>query len=216
MQTITQKTLSDSIYDQRELLLTYTIHYPSFTTTCREDAARQINESYALSAREAADYCQMNLSVQASEDADYARNNNFPFHGYEVVSGYTITYNSDCITSLFTDWYTYMGGAHGTTLRTSDTWDFQSGRKLTLGDFYPHNPAYRESILKNLERQVKERLQTSPSAYFDDYVSLLQSGFKPENFYMTPEGIVIYYQQYEIAPYSTGIPEFLLPFRKNR
>ena len=24
--------------------------------------------------------------------------------------------------------------------------------------------------------------------------------------------IVIYYQQYDIAPYSSGIPEFLLPF----
>lgn len=32
---------------------------------------------------------------------------------------------------------------------------------------------------------------------------------------MTPDGIVIYFQQYDIAPYSSGLPEFELHFRKD-
>ena len=120
------------------------------------------------------------------------------------------------MTSLYTDQYTYTGGAHGSTIRTSDTWDFSSGRYLTLADFYPHNPSYREGIYRNLEQQVKEREKESSSTYFDDYSSLIRSTFKPENFFVTPNGIVIYFQQYDIAPYSTGIPEFLIPFKRNR
>ena len=111
------------------------------------------------------------------------------------------------------DQYTYTGGAHGSTIRTSDTWDFSSGRYLTLADFYPHNPAYREGIFRILDQQVKAREKDSPSTYFDDYQALIRSTFKPESFFATPKGIVIYFQQYDIAPYSTGIPEFLIPFK---
>ena len=156
------------------------------------------------------------LASQASVQAEYAQKDNYPFFGYEFISAYTVTWNSGCMTSLYTDQYTYTGGAHGSTIRTSDTWDFSSGRYLTLADFYPHNPSYREGIYRNLEQQVKEREKESSSTYFDDYSSLIRSTFKPENFFVTPKGIVIYFQQYDIAPYSTGIPEFLIPFKRNR
>ena len=59
------------------------------------------------------------------------------------------------------------------------------------------------------------RFKPEPVSYthlFDDYPELLRSTFQAGNFYLTPEGIVIYYQQYDIAPYSSGITEFLLPF----
>ncbi|MFU2363539.1 MAG: RsiV family protein, partial [Clostridiales bacterium] len=31
-----------------------------------------------------------------------------------------------------------------------------------------------------------------------------------DSYYLTPKGIVIYFQQYDIAPYSSGLPEFLI------
>ena len=210
MQTITQRVLSDTVYSKGTAVLTYTIRYPYFT--CSEAAALSINAFYSTAARKTEEYCRTVLASQASVQAEYAKKDNYPFFGYEFISAYTVPWNSGCMTSLYTDQYTYTGGAHGSTIRTSDTWDFSSGRYLTLADFYPHNPAYREGIFRILDQQVKAREKDSP----DDYPALIRSTFKPESFFATPKGIVIYFQQYDIAPYSTGIPEFLIPFKKSR
>ena len=116
-----------------------------------------------------------------------------------------------CLTSLYTEQYSYMGGAHGSTVRQSDTWDFTTGNKVQLGDFYPHDRLFREKIQRWIEQQVSIRLKTEPATYFDDYAKLIQNTFNPDSFYLSPGGVVIYFQQYDIAPYATGLPEFVLP-----
>lgn len=212
MQTITKKTLTDTVYSGKTPVLTYTIHYPIFTSDCSEQAAKSINSFYAAISVKMESYCRNSLAEEAKKQADYAGRYQYPFFPYEFISGYTAAYNTGCITSLFFDQYTYAGGAHGSTVRCSDTWDFKLGKRLSLADFYPRDPSYRENILKELERQAKERETKGANTFFEDYPKLLKNSFKPENFFVTPEGIVIYFQQYDIAPYSTGIPEFLLLF----
>ena len=36
--------------------------------------------------------------------------------------------------------------------------------------------------------------------------------FHPQNFYLTSEGVVVFFALYDIAPHSTGIPTFLIPY----
>lgn len=212
MQTITNKTLTDTLYYEDIPVLTYTIHYPYFTTNCDYIKAWRINNFYRLQAKQKENYIRTTLYQEAAEQAKYQKDNNYPFNNYEVLLNYQITYNDNCVTSLYTDYYTYLGGAHGTTERTSETWDFQTGIRLSLSDYFPDNPMFMESILSDISRQIAERLEKEPSTYFEDYPSLVQGNFNIEGFYVKPEGIIIYYQQYDIAPYSTGIPEFFFPF----
>lgn len=212
MQTISQKTLTDIMKYNDIPVLTYTIHYPEFTTTCSQDAAKSINSFYAFEAKNAELYCRNELYPQAAEQARYVQKNQFPFHSYEFISDYQITYNNLCITSLYIDQYTFLGGAHGNTTRESHTWDFNTGNQLKLSDFFPNNPQFTEVIFKNIEQQIAEQLKASPSIYFDDYATLLRGNFNINGFYLKPDGIVIYYQQYDIAPYASGIPEFFIPF----
>lgn len=212
MQTITRKTVTDTVFSEETPVLTYTIHQPVFSSTCSEQAARSINAFYTAISEKLEAYCRETLAKEAAEQAQYARKNQYPFFPYELISGYTVTDNKGCITSLFFDQYTYAGGAHGSTVRSSDTWDFRNGKRLTLADFYPHDPSYRENLLKELQRQVAERQEAGQNTYFEDFGKLLPKTWQPDHFFVTPEGIVIYFQQYDIAPYSTGIPEFLLPF----
>lgn len=210
MQTVTPKTLEDTMHYRDIPVFIYKINYPSFLTTCSAEAAQSINEYYAYTAKSAQEYCRTVLYPQAVESARYIQDSR-PFNSYTVEIDYKITYNSACITSLYTDTYTYMGGAHGETKRTSDTWSFETGEKLRLNDIYPLTPASLHRLQENIELQIRERLKVSPSTYFDDYSSLLQDFFNPNSFYLGPSGFVIYYQQYDIAPYATGLPEFLIP-----
>lgn len=60
--------------------------------------------------------------------------------------------------------------------------------------------------------EINTQIQTEPDFYFENAGELAEKTFRADRFYCTPEGIVIYYQQYDIAPYASGIPEFLIPY----
>ncbi|HWQ73960.1 MAG TPA: RsiV family protein, partial [Syntrophomonas sp.] len=47
-----------------------------------------------------------------------------------------------------------------------------------------------------------------------NYEELVEQTFDVNNFYCTPQGVVVYFQQYDIAPYASGIREFLLPYNR--
>lgn len=213
MQTISQKTLTDIMRYNGTTVFIYTIHYPQFTTTCNPAAAQKINTFYEFQARQTEAYCRTELYSQAVEQVEYSQDNQFPFHNYEFLSVYQVTYNEDCVTSLYTNQYTYLGGAHGNTIRDSQTWDFCTGNQLSLLDFFPNNPKFTDYIFNGIQQQIEEQLKTSSSQYFDDYPSLIRGNFNINGFFVKPTGIVIYYQQYDIAPYVSGIPEFFFPFQ---
>lgn len=212
MQTVTQHTLTDTMYVQDIPVLNCQVRYPQFITACNPAAANSINGHYTTQTREKGVYCRNELLPQAAEEAVYDHRRHFPFYPYEFDVNYVVSYNVNCITSLYTDQYTFTGGAHGSTLRTSDTWDFETGRRLSLRDFYRYNPLYLQEIQSWVEYQISQRLKADPAAYFDNYAALLRNTFHPENYYLSPKGIILYYQQYDIAPYSSGIPEFLIPY----
>ena len=41
---------------------------------------------------------------------------------------------------------------------------------------------------------------------------LRRTAFHEDNFYLTDEGFVFYYQSEAIAPHAAGIPEFTIPY----
>lgn len=212
MQTITQHTMSDQMEYQGTPVLNCQIRYPQFQTTCSSEAGETVNEFYRSMAEEKRLYCRGNLYRDAVNALGYSQSSQYPFFPYEFDLDYKVTYNKDCIVSLYFDQYEFTGGAHGQTVRTSQTWDFSTGQQLGLGDFFQNQTDYIQEILAWIEYEIGGRLKTDPSAYFDDYHELIRSTFRENNFYITPQGIVIYYQHYDIAPYSSGLPEFLLPF----
>ena len=211
MQTITEKILNDTMLYGNIPVFTYHIAYPSFSTTCVLSAAQTANIYYMQLAENTEQYCRTVLYPQAVESARYITSNHPPFNRYTLDMNYQITYNSGCITSLYMDTYTYMGGAHQELERISDTWDFSTGRQLHLDDISALTPTALNGLQTSVERQIAERLKESPGSYFEDYPYLLRNKFNQNHFFLRPGYIVIYYQQYEIAPYATGIPEFSIP-----
>ena len=208
MQTITEKILNDTMLYGNIPVFTYHIAYPSFSTTCVLSAAQTANIYYMQLAENTEQYCRTVLYPQAVESARYITSNHPPCNRYTLDMNYQITYNSGCITSLYMDTYTYMGGAHQELERISDTWDFSTGKQLHLDDISALTPAALNGLQTSVERQIAERLKESPGSYFEDYPYLLRNKFNQNHFFLRPGYIVIYYQQYEIAPYATGIPEF--------
>jgi len=195
-------------YDD-QIVLTYKIEYPEFKSSYYQMSLMVINKFYKEKALEYEKYCKTELFNAAVEQYKYDDENGFPVRSYEALVVYDSTYNSCCIISLYFDQYEYTGGAHGNTLRYSQTFNLQKCIRIALKQlFVCPSLDYKAYILK----QVKAQIEQDTSIYFDDYAKLIVDTFNEESFYCTSEGIVVYYQQYDIAPYSSGIREFLIPY----
>jgi hypothetical protein len=193
-------------------MISFSVCYPKVTLCCNPVVQNSINREIQSQVNQFYRYSSNDLYQLAISDYKDSLENEFPFRHYDTVLQYTITYNQDCYLSLYRDQYTYTGGAHGNTIRTSDTWSLMSGQGIPLASFFPNTPDYRTFLIEEITRQADKRLQETPGIFFENYRDLISESFDEDHYYLTPSGIDIYYQQYEIAPYSTGIVVFTIPY----
>lgn len=205
---INRLSLTGELCYQNTTLLTYQIDYPQMKSVRYAQTVPSINQFYQTEATEFEKYCRLELYPDALNQFHYSLEHALTVIPYEAMVTYKVTYNANGIVSLYFDRYLFTGGAHGTTKRYSDTWDLKTGRRLKLKDFYPEGTDCKARLLAEIALQISR----APDQFFEDYHKLLQESFNAADFYMTDEGIVIYFQQYDIAPYSSGIPQFLIPF----
>lgn len=205
---IEKVVLKENLLYNDETVLTYTITYPRFSDSRYEMALAAINFYYQVKALALQGRVKNELLPQAVEQYQFNHKNGYPTMVYEVLETFEVTYNAACIVSLFCDTYEFTGGAHGTTTRASQTWNLQKLRMLQLDDLTGPGCDYREILFAEITRQIEKE----PDLYFENYSELLRQTFDKSHFYCTPEGIVVYYQQYDIAPYSSGIRTFLIPY----
>lgn len=116
-----------------------------------------------------------------------------------------VTFQSDEIISVAITSYLNTGGAHGNTLITFLNFDAVTGKEIL-----------KEKLFTDMES-----FQTIAKSYFDKEVTDKSILFEPDSFQLpsnigfSEDGVILLYNAYEIAPYSTGIIEFTIPFEKS-
>lgn len=206
---IRNNILEKELFYDNNLVLKYHIEYPSIISNQFLEGTIKFNlynQNLALSLQGKAEN---ELYKEAIELYKYNKKNNYPTMIYEIVKDFKITFNSSNIISLYSDEYTFTGGAHGNTIRTSQTWNLLQGFMLSLEAFFPNDPYFILNILK----QINNQIQKEPNIYFENACQLVLDTFNPQSFYLTPNSIVIYFQQYDIAPYSSGIRTFTITLK---
>lgn len=115
-----------------------------------------------------------------------------------------ILFESIEIISVSITSYVNTGGAHGNTVITFLNFDGQTGKRLKNTDLLKNIEGFKKIAKTYLVTELKD-----DDILFDDDMFKL-----PENMGYTDDGVVLLYNTYEIAPYSTGIIEFTIPFEK--
>ena len=118
--------------------------------------------------------------------------------------------NTESVLSLSLCERTYTGGAHGNETFHFESFDGRTGAPLTLDDVVA--PGKRSELEALAEAAFRERHELAPDA------DLAEAGFSfeegrfalTENFAITAEGLVFYYNSYEVAPYAFGATEIEL------
>lgn len=146
------------------------------------------------------------LTADLDDYIRYNQENDFPIRPYLLFSRYqTGTLNQNLL-SLYVDYYTFTGGAHGSTDRRPYNFDLQTGQPLKLADIFL--PGYDFPGIINQE--ISARIATEPDNYFPGEMGF-QGIRDDQGFYIKDGQLVVYFAQYEIAPYAAGMPEFTFP-----
>ncbi|WP_024614909.1 DUF3298 and DUF4163 domain-containing protein [Clostridium sp. Ade.TY] len=128
---------------------------------------------------------------------------------YELFSKFFVTLERDDLLSFYIDYYQFTGGAHGLTTRRAYTLDVKNGNKLKIKNLFKNGYDYKSFI----DKEIKKQVDANKEKYFEGLEGF--NGINDEvKFYINGDNLVIYYGQYEIAPYASGIPEFNIPIQK--
>jgi hypothetical protein len=131
-----------------------------------------------------------------------------PYHTYELVSRFNQYYITENTLSFYVDYYSFTGGAHGMTERKAYNFDLNTGEELTLSDLFVENFDYTTMINERVQRAINQ----DPDTYFTR-----EHGFKgitgDQGFYLENNNLIVYFLQYEIAPYAAGIRTFPIPLQ---
>ena len=106
-------------------------------------------------------------------------------------------------------------GGRTVLLRRGDTWDLASGYPVALSAFFPRRSGWKRRLLDAAEAEIQQQEQAGAARYHEGIRRLLRRHFNPQNYYLTPEGLAIFYPMYAIAPAAEGIPVFTVPYGRS-
>jgi len=113
-----------------------------------------------------------------------------------------VMYQSPDVISVALTSYQNTGGAHGLLNISFLNFDASSGKVIPNTSLIRDLPAFKKVAQPHFDQAIKEK------HVFDDTNDFVL----PENIAYTDDGLVLLYNTYEIAPYSTGIIEFAIPY----
>jgi hypothetical protein len=148
------------------------------------------------------------IQTESEEYLQSAKKEGEEIRKYKYIAStyYIVHYQKDNFLSLSVFYYCYTLGAHGCTVQEAYNLNLTNGEKISLPDILKEKKDYEEIINQEIKRQI----QLNPEVYFDDAV--FHSISQEQPFYIIEDGIVVYFGLYEIAPYSSGIRYFKIPF----
>jgi hypothetical protein len=109
--------------------------------------------------------------------------------------------------------YAFLGGAHGNSNRMLYNFDLNDAHIIKEEELF--RPDYIQSLTQLIKEAIVEQSAEIESVADLDDFSFWSDQIKPNsNFYISEDGLVYVFNQYEIAPYSMGQTEVTIPFGK--
>lgn len=126
---------------------------------------------------------------------------------WEATFDGEITRNSEDIISLAISSYSNTGGAHGNANVTFYNFDKATSKLIDINTIISDKEAFKTLA----EQYFKDNINKDDGFSYEDY--FFGEGFHlPANMGFNDEGLILFYNPYEIAPYAMGITEFTIPY----
>lgn len=153
------------------------------------------------------EYYESAVEYYANAGSEY-----YGFMPYEFEFDYDVDLNTENYLSVTAVLYYNLHGAHPTTAMTSVTYDMKAEKELTLTDIWNMD---EKAVTNEVISIFSDDIDKNPDKYFEDAKKTLAEIAKDVNFYMDEEGVNLYFQLYDLAPYAAGYPQLTVPFEGN-
>lgn len=125
----------------------------------------------------------------------------------EVLGTYEIMVNQKGILSVLFSMYTYVNrAAHGFTAYSSLTVNTETGEVYNFEDLF--NPKF--NYIPVINELAQQYIRDKDIQFIEEYKGVTAN----QQFYLTPDSLVLYYQVYEYTPYSYGLFRIEIPYTK--
>lgn len=180
-----------------------TIQIPKLKNTRDIDLENQFNNMIQDKVKAIVEDVKSMAQEAANDDMLHAK--------YEVHISTEVKYQSRDFVSLVMYYYTFTGGAHGNTIIETYNLDLSTNKIVTLKDIFNSNCDYETIIKEEVLKQIEERM----TDFFEESIEYVKNeNISERPFTISKEALEIYYQDYEIAPHSSGLPVFKIDIGK--
>lgn len=137
-----------------------------------------------------------------------------PFAGWEISRSIRPAGKKGILQSIECSEMSFMGGAHPNSVWNYKVMDLSNGQTVLLSDLIAADQmeAFNQLRFKTFEDNWNSRGEDLnwKDYYFPE--SFVKEGpfYTNDNFYISAEGLTLFYNQYEIAPYASGVTELTI------
>jgi hypothetical protein len=154
-----------------------------------------------------ATYLRSLLPLYNQDRADTAKRSWYEYH--YVITSEALQGSKSTMAFIATTDY-YEGGAHGVNQRTTMNFDVQTGRLMELYDIFV--PGYESQLTAILQKALCEKIGAKSISDLKNMGYLLKVEMYPTpNFILGDETITFIYNPSEIASYTQGETELVIP-----
>lgn len=131
--------------------------------------------------------------------------------GWEGTVKATVDYRTDSIMNIKLKNYTYTGGAHGYEGLRSLIFDPATGTTLERGKIFSDIKGFTDYAEKHFREKYK--INSMASINSSGFIFENDTFMLPHAIFFKEDGLLLYYNTYEISSYAEGPKELLLPYK---
>jgi hypothetical protein len=194
------------------------IEYPLFSGNNNNKSIDAINENIRLQLLQPildeGEYDSLDTLIDAffNEFNSVVNETAGPVQGWQIERIMKIKNQSDKILAIEYSDYSYLGGAHPNSFVTYSNYNLLDGELVSLDDCFTNG--YEKKLNSIAEKIFRKQKQLKPDEdlnsagyWFDENKFEIN-----DNFAILNDGLLFYFNAYDIAPYAMGPTEMILPY----
>ena len=205
--SITTETITEKIPSDDDPVYTISYTYPVITTTAKDD--KTISEALK---KEASDYVNAKKTSDDVKNAkniyELAKSAGKEFYTHSSTVNYIMQYNKNNIVSFLKAHEDYTGGTNRIHYSEGITFNLETGNKYELSDIFGATDQTLKKILVNgfkTEAADNKEIFKDKTDFTEDDINKNMSNL---NWYLSPDGIVFFFNPNTIIPGANEILQF--------
>lgn len=135
-----------------------------------------------------------------------------PFTPWQASMDYTVTYWKSPLLSIRIDIREQRAAMPPAVQCIGEVWDCSDGYPCSLRSFLPAKLLrWKSHLISLMQEQAAQRLESGESLLNSNCHSAIKQSFDRSRFYLSEDGLMLFYPLYTLGSYGEGIPTFTVP-----